>query len=74
MSNNKYLAHSEPLFKTLKLLKIEDVYNNNNNNMLQTTQPTSGGAVTNCCAIYLFLGKRAMRTHWMAGAAPRKSG
>ena len=26
MSNSKYLAHSEPLFKTLKLLKIEDLY------------------------------------------------
>ena len=26
MSNSKYLAHSEPLFKTLKLLKIEYVY------------------------------------------------
>ena len=26
MSNSEYLAHSEPLFKTLKLLKIEDVY------------------------------------------------
>ena len=26
MFNNEYLAHSEPLFKTLKLLKIEDLY------------------------------------------------
>ena len=26
MSNSEYLAHSEPLFKTLKLLKIEDLY------------------------------------------------
>ena len=26
MSNSEYLAHSEPLFKTLKLLKIEDAY------------------------------------------------
>ena len=26
MSNSQYLAHSEPLLKTLKLLKIEDVY------------------------------------------------
>ena len=26
MSNSEYLAHSEPLFKTLKVLKIEDVY------------------------------------------------
>ena len=26
MSNGAYLAHSEPLFKTLRLLKIEDVY------------------------------------------------
>ena len=26
MSNSEYLAHSEPLFKTLRLLKIEDVY------------------------------------------------
>ena len=26
MSNSEYLAHSEPLVKTLKLLKIEDVY------------------------------------------------
>ena len=26
MSNGKYFAHSEPLFKTLKLLKIEDLY------------------------------------------------
>ena len=25
MSNSEYLAHSEPLFKTLKLLKIEDL-------------------------------------------------
>ena len=25
MCNSKYLAHSEPLFKALKLLKIEDV-------------------------------------------------
>ena len=25
MSNSEYLAHSEPLFNTLKLLKIEDV-------------------------------------------------
>ena len=25
MSNGEYLAHSEPLFKTLKLLKIEDL-------------------------------------------------
>ena len=27
MPNSAYLAHSEPRFKTLKLLKIEDVYN-----------------------------------------------
>ena len=26
MSNSEYLAHNEPLFKTLKLLKIENVY------------------------------------------------
>ena len=26
MSNSEYSAHSEPLFKTLNLLKIEDVY------------------------------------------------
>ena len=26
MSNSEYFAHSEPLFKTLKLLKIEDLY------------------------------------------------
>ena len=26
MSNSEYLAHSEPLLKTLKLLKIEDLY------------------------------------------------
>ena len=26
MSNSEYLAHSEPLFKTLKLLKIEYAY------------------------------------------------
>ena len=26
MSNSEYLVHSEPLFKTLKLFKIEDVY------------------------------------------------
>ena len=26
MSNSEYLAHSEPLFKTSKLLKIEDLY------------------------------------------------
>ena len=26
MSSSEYLAHSEPLFKTLKLLKIENVY------------------------------------------------
>ena len=26
MSNSEYLAHSEPLFKALKLPKIEDVY------------------------------------------------
>ena len=26
MSNSEYLAHSEPLFKTLKLLIIEDLY------------------------------------------------
>ena len=26
MSNSEYLAHSESLFKTLKLSKIEDVY------------------------------------------------
>ena len=26
MSNSEYLAHSQPLFKTLKLLKIEDLY------------------------------------------------
>ena len=26
MSNREYLAHSEPLFKTLKLLKIGDLY------------------------------------------------
>ena len=26
MSNSEYLAHGEPLFKTLKLLKIEDAY------------------------------------------------
>ena len=26
MSNSEYVAHSEPLFKTLTLLKIEDVY------------------------------------------------
>ena len=26
MSNSYYLAHSEPLFKTLNLLKTEDVY------------------------------------------------
>ena len=26
MSNSEYVAHSETLFKTLKLLKIEDVY------------------------------------------------
>ena len=26
MSNNEYLAHSEPLFKTLKLFKIEYLY------------------------------------------------
>ena len=26
MPNSEYLAHSEPLFKTLKLLKIEDLY------------------------------------------------
>ena len=26
MSNSEYLAHSKPLFKTLKLLKIEVVY------------------------------------------------
>ena len=26
MSNGEYLAHSEPLFKTLNLLKIEDIY------------------------------------------------
>ena len=26
MSNIEYLAHSKPLFKTLKLLKIEDLY------------------------------------------------
>ena len=26
MSNSEYLAHSGPLFKTLKLLKIEDLY------------------------------------------------
>ena len=54
-----------------------------------TTQPTSGGtvtAVTNCCANCVepsfpqqwwpdlpFLGKPAMRTRWMAGAAPHKS-
>ena len=25
MSNSEYLAHSEPLFKTLKLLKFEDI-------------------------------------------------
>ena len=52
--------------------------------------PPSGGAVTadtNCCAncvetsrpqecgpIYRVLGKPAMRTRWMAGAAPHKSG
>ena len=26
MSNSEYLAHSEPLFKTLKLVKIEALY------------------------------------------------
>ena len=26
ISNSEYLAHSEPLFKTLKLLKIDDLY------------------------------------------------
>ena len=26
MSNSEYLAHNEPLFKTLKILKIEDLY------------------------------------------------
>ena len=26
MSNSKYIAHSEPLFKTLKFLKIDDLY------------------------------------------------
>ena len=26
MSNSEYLTHSKPLFKTLKLLKIDDVY------------------------------------------------
>ena len=26
MSNSEYLAHCEPLFKTIKLLEIEDVY------------------------------------------------
>ena len=26
MSNSEYLAHSEPLFKILKLLKSEDLY------------------------------------------------
>ena len=26
MSNSEYLAHSDPLFKTLKVLKIEDLY------------------------------------------------
>ena len=35
-------------------------------------------AVTNCCANCVepscFLGKPAMRTRWMAGAAPHKSG
>ena len=57
---------------------------------LQTTLPTSGGAVTavtNCCANCVepsrpkkwvpdlpFLGKPAMRTRWMAGAASHKSG
>ena len=55
---------------------------------LQTTQSTSGGAVTaviDCCAncvktsrpsnrcpIYRFLGKTAMQTRWMVGAAPHK--
>ena len=57
---------------------------------LQTTHSTSGGTVTvdaNCCANgvqiscpqqcvpdFPFLGKPAMRTHWMAGAAPHKAG
>ena len=57
---------------------------------LQTTLPTSGGAVTavtNCCAncvkpsspsfggpIYRFLGKPAIWTRWMAGAALTKAG
>ena len=58
--------------------------------MLQTTQPTSGGdvtAVTNCYTNCVepsrpqqlgldlpFFGKPAMRTYWMAGAVPHKSG
>ena len=57
---------------------------------LQTTRPISGAAVTtvaNCCANCVepsrpqqwgtdipFLGKPAMRTRWMASAAPQKSG
>ena len=53
-------------------------------NWLHTTQPTSGGALKLLCmlclnlsppaTVLLFLDKPAMRTPWMAGASPHKSG